>query len=154
MTPRPAASAEDEAFWRDIERAYGDSAIHGALGLSIAVVAPGEVRVAYDGTEAAGNRSRHVAGGALAAMIDSAATQAIRTLVDRRDRVVTVDLSVSFVRPAAVGERLSTVGRAEHVGGSLGVARATTTRESGEIVAIGTATLAIRRASAIEKDRK
>lgn len=153
MTPdrRPhgtaADTAEATAHWRDMERSYGRSAIHDALGLTLRVDGAGAVTVRYDGSPSAGNRSARVSGGAIAAMIDSAATQAIRTLLGPEDAVVTVDLIVSFIRSADTGQPLTTSGEVVRVGGALAFGRARTVDTNGDVVASGSATVSLRRAA-------
>ncbi|MDE3100605.1 MAG: PaaI family thioesterase [Chloroflexota bacterium] len=134
----------DERFAR-LEGAYTESPIHATLGLTLRVKAAGEVVITFDGSERTGNRSKVVAGGAIATMIDSAIVQAVRTLLDPADRTATVDLSVSFVRPGRIGRALSTTGRVDHLGRSLAVGRATTVDPDGEIVAVGLGTVSVRR---------
>lgn len=142
-----------DARWSEMEKAYSESAIHRALGLSLRVRAAGEVSVTFDGSESAGNRARGVAGGALATMVDSAVVQAVRTMLVDADRTATIDLSVSFVRAGTVGQELTATGRADHVGGSLAVGRAIVVDGAGEVVALGMVTVSIKRAGT-EKARK
>jgi uncharacterized protein (TIGR00369 family) len=137
----------DETHWREMERRYSESPIHKALGLSLHVVGPGKVIVEYDGSEAARNLNGNPAGGALAQMIDSAVFQASRTMLQPGDQAVTLDLKVSLVRAGPVSGGLSAEGRVEHVGRLTTVGEARVRDPDGRLVAIGLATLALRRSA-------
>ena len=70
----------------------------------------GVVELEYDAKPEFSNRHGTVAGGFLAAMLDSATSAPVLLLLDDGQTVVTTDLQVSFERPARVG-RLSAVSR-------------------------------------------
>jgi uncharacterized protein (TIGR00369 family) len=137
----------DEAYWREMERRYGESPIHKILGLSLHVTGPGNVIVEYDGSDAARNLNGNPAGGALAQMVDSAVFQASRTMLQPGDQAVTLDLKVSLVRAGPVIGGLATEGRVEHVGRLTTVGEARVRDPEGRLVAIGLVTLALRRSA-------
>lgn len=134
-----------EAFWREMERTYGQSAIHRVLGLSLRVIGEGEVIVEYDGRAEAGNRRGNAAGGALTEMMDSACVQASRTLLEPDDHVTTLELKVNFTRPAPAGAALTTSGRIEYIGRSTAVGLGRIEDPEGKLVAFGIVSIAIRR---------
>lgn len=139
---------EDAALWRELEGVYATVPIHRTLGLSLHIPASGRAEIRADGRESGANRGRTVAGGVLAAMVDSAACQAIRSTLALADRVVTVDLNVRFVHPGRIGETLVAIGEVDHVGGTLAVAHARVLDGDGHVVAIGSASVKLQRSGA------
>jgi uncharacterized protein (TIGR00369 family) len=144
--------AAREEFWAEMEQTYADSPIHRTLGLTLRVVAAGEVAIVFDGTPQAGNRRGHPAGGALAEMLDSAVVQAARTLVGPADQLVTLDLKMNFVAAATAGCPLSTRARIDHLGRSTVVGTGRIEDPSGNLIALGIVTVNRRRTVAVGGD--
>jgi uncharacterized protein (TIGR00369 family) len=121
-----AVSQEQRAYWDALERQYEASPIHGALGLTLRVRGGGDVVVEYDGGRAGRNRGGNVAGGSLAAMIDSAVCQAWRTLLPAEARLATIELKVNYLKAAREPEGVLTTAELQHVGRrtAVGLARA------------------------------
>lgn len=78
-------------------------------------------------------------GGAIAAMLDSAATFALMTTTDRR--WATVDIRVDYLSPAPL-HSLALKGRVIKAGGRIGRARAELQASYGTVVAVATGTFA------------
>ena len=88
------------------------------------------------------NRRGHVQGGMLAAMLDSTlAAPLLRTLAEG-ESIVTIEMKVSYVRPAAVGPILAT-GRIVERGRSIAFLAGELRNEGGELIAAGTGTFRI-----------
>ena len=141
-----AGTAELARRWRQMESAYGDSPIHLMLGLTLTVVGDGEVVVRAKVTDAAANRHGIVAGGVLAELVDSAAVQAARTRLGSRDRAVTAELNVNFLRPARPGGPLTARGSLADMSRTLAVGRADVRDDQDTLVAVGLVTVRLLRA--------
>lgn len=132
---------------RAAEAAYITSPIHKALGLVLKVDGEGGVRILYAGGPNAVNRSGNIAGGALAQMIDSAVVQACKSAIGPEDKTATLELKVNYLRPAPKGEGIVTTGTLEHLGRTTAVGIGRAVSDSGKLIALGTATVSIRRAA-------
>lgn len=132
--------------WREMERVYGESPVHRALGLSLEVPGEREALVHYDGAEAATNRRGHPAGGAIAEMVDSAVVQAAKTDLSAEDAVTTLELKINYLRSAPAGAPLTTRGLIKHLGRTTAVGVGEVRDASDALVAIGLVTVSIRRA--------
>ena len=119
------------------------------LGWEALSIEPGRVRVRYTAREAFYNPMGTVQGGFLAAMLDDAMGPALFTLLEERQHAPTLDMKVSFVRPAYAGALIAE-GRVVHKGGSVAFVEGELRTEDGELVATSTATLRIVGARALE----
>jgi acyl-CoA thioesterase len=81
-----------------------------------------------------------VHGGVTAAMLDTALGFAAGTTAPEGHHVVTVQLSLNFIRPAWRGERLIATGEVRHAGKMTAVARGELRTSEGALVASGTGT--------------
>ena len=144
----PGVMNNEAAVWKAMEDGYGESPIHGALGLSLRVVGRGVVEIHYHGSDSAANRHGVVGGGALAAMVDSAVMQACRTTFESGDQAVTLELKTNYLKPAPKGQPLVATGTVEHSGRRTAVGTARVLDEAGDLVALGTVTISIRRSAA------
>jgi uncharacterized protein (TIGR00369 family) len=79
-------------------------------------------------------------GGVLATLLDSVMGMAAGSLASEEQFVVTVQLSMNFVRPAWEGESLVATGEVCHKGKQTAVARGEVRTTSGNLVGIGSAT--------------
>jgi uncharacterized protein (TIGR00369 family) len=138
------AGADSRSFhWRDMERIYEDSPIHRTMGLTLEVCGPGRVVVHYDGAPSVENRAGHIAGGALAEMIDSAVVQASLTMLGPQAMTATLEMKVNFIRPGHPGA-LATYAEIDHLGRTTAVGHARSKDESGRVIALGLVTVSIR----------
>jgi uncharacterized protein (TIGR00369 family) len=112
------------------------------LGWSATSIEPGRVRVRYAAREEFYNPMGVVQGGFLAAMLDDAMGPALFTLLDGDQVAPTLDLKVSFLRPAYAG-RLLAEGRVVHRTRGIAFLEGTLSTEDGELVATATATARI-----------
>jgi len=120
------------------------------LGWEALSIAPGYVRVCYTASERFHNPMGTVQGGFLAAMLDDAMGPALFTLLDEGQHAPTLEMKVSFLRPAREGTLIAE-GRVVHRGGSVAFLEGTLATEGGDIVATATATARIVGAPAREK---
>ena len=132
--------------WDELEVGYKESPIHSVLGLSLKVMAAGEVEILYDGRKNATNRRGNPSGGALAQMVDSAVMQSVATLINKADLITTLELKINYLRAAEPGTPLVAKGRIEHCGKTtaLGVVRIEDMQD--RVVAVAMVTISIRRA--------
>lgn len=134
-----------EPRWQRMEEAYSRSPIHVALGLRLQVMREGQVEIHYDGSVSASNRRGVTAGGAIAAILDSAIVQSCMTLMPEDDQASTIDLKINFVRPGPPATPLVASANIEYLGGTTAVGIGHLYMPDGQLVAVGIATLAIRR---------
>lgn len=133
-------------FWDSVEgRAPMPSAAI-TLGWSLvhADIERGEVEVSFEATEDFLNPAGTVQGGFLTAMLDDTMGPALAATLDDGQYGTTIDLKVSFLRPAKPG-RLTGHGRIVHRGGTIAFLAGELLDESGQVVAVGSATTRILR---------
>lgn len=112
------------------------------LGWKALSLEPGHVRVRYTARPEFGNPQGAIQGGFLAAMLDDAMGPAAFTLLDEGSFAPTLEMKVSFLRPARAGALIAEGSvvhqsrRFMHVDGNLKT-------EDGELIATATATLVI-----------
>jgi uncharacterized protein (TIGR00369 family) len=143
------ADPQRGSHWREMERTYGESAIHRAFGMRLRVVQAGEAEVLCDPGGNSANRMGTVAGGVLAQMIDSAVLQAIRTQLGPQDGLVTVEMNVNFLRPAPVEQQLRATGYVLSLSPTLAVGRADVHDVDVQLLAVGLVTARVRRRSGV-----
>lgn len=102
----------------------------------------GEIEVSFEATEAFLNPAGTVQGGFLTAMLDDTMGPALAATLDPGLYGTTIDLKVSFLRPAKPG-RLVGRGRIVHRGGTIAFLAGELLDESGQVVAVGSATTRI-----------
>ncbi len=125
--------------------ARGDSAMPPAaalLGWEALMIQPGYVRVRYTAREEFLNPLGTVQGGFLAAMLDDAMGPALFTLLEDGQFAPTLEIKVSFFRPARAGPLIAE-GRVAHLGRSVAFLEGTLLAEDGATVATATATARI-----------
>ncbi len=129
----------------ELESHFGESPNHVSLGLTLSFAEPGIAIINYDGRREATNRRGNASGGAIAQMIDSAVMQSVGSLLAAEDFITTLEIKVNFLRPAPPGGALSARGRVEHLGRTTAVGTAAVMDSSNQLIAIGTATISVRR---------
>ena len=112
------------------------------LGWQALEIRPGHVRVRYEAREAFYNPQGVVQGGFLAAMLDDAMGPAAFTLLDEGAFAPTLELKVSFVRPARAGPLIAD-GNIVHQSRRFIRVEGRLTTEDGQLIATATATLVI-----------
>jgi uncharacterized protein (TIGR00369 family) len=114
------------------------------LGWTLSRVDPdrGEIEVFFDASSGFANPVGNVQGGFLAAMLDDTLGPALVATLPADQFAVTLDLSVSFLRPARPG-RITGAGRVLHRGGSIAFLAGDLRDDAGEVLATATATARI-----------
>lgn len=88
-----------------------------------------------------GNSRDHVHGGAIATLLDAAASRAARQANPRAAGVATIDVTVHYLRPGTTS--LTAEGQVISNGGTIAVAQSQARDAAGELVASATATFRI-----------
>jgi len=116
------------------------------LGWSLIQANPeqGEIEVSFEATDDFLNPAGTVQGGFLTAMLDDTMGPAGLRKLDPGLFAATLELKVSFLRPAEPG-RLVGRGRVVHSGGTIAFLAGELLDDSGRVVAVGSATARILR---------
>jgi uncharacterized protein (TIGR00369 family) len=112
------------------------------LGWKALELEPGHVRVRYTARPEFGNPQGAIQGGFLAAMLDDAMGPALLTLLAANQFAPTIEIKVSFLRPARPGPIIAE-GRVVHRTRSLAFLEGTLATDEGDLIAMGTATARI-----------
>jgi uncharacterized protein (TIGR00369 family) len=133
-------------FWDAVEGRAPMPTAATTLGWSLvhADIERGEVEVSFEATEDFLNPAGTVQGGFLTAMLDDTMGPALAATLDDGQYGTTIDLKVSFLRPAKPG-RLTGHGRIVHRGGTIAFLAGELLDETGQVVAVGSATTRILR---------
>jgi uncharacterized protein (TIGR00369 family) len=115
-------------------------------------VEQGIVEVEFRAREGFRNSTGTIQGGMLAAMLDSTLGPALRAALPPHDVAPTLELKVSFLRPAYPG-RLVGHGRIRHRTRSVAFLEGELRNDAGEVVATASATFRIRRRAEPEGER-
>jgi uncharacterized protein (TIGR00369 family) len=103
------------------------------LGLELEQVASGTATLGVDVRKELTQNQGVVHGGAIASLIDTATAFAIISLIAPSEKVTTVDLAISYLRPA-VGGRLRAVARVIRAGRRLFVVSAEVFDKQGKLI--------------------
>ncbi len=112
------------------------------LGWNALELEPGHVRVRYTARPEFGNPQGAIQGGFLAAMLDDAMGPALFTLLGADQFAPTIEIKVSFLRPARPGPIIAE-GRVVHRTRFLAFLEGTLATDEGDLIATGTATTRI-----------
>jgi uncharacterized protein (TIGR00369 family) len=131
-------------FWQTMNGERPAPPAAATLGWSLSWAAPerGEIEVCFDASEKLTNPVGNVQGGFLAAMLDDTLGPALVATLPDGQFAVTLELKVSFLRPAAPG-KITGAGRVVHRGGSIAFLAGELRDEQGETLATATATARI-----------
>jgi acyl-CoA thioesterase len=122
-----------------IERAIEGVPYARLLGIELEKVVPGEAILTLAIRPALSQNHGVVHGGAIASLIDTATAFAILTLLEPDERVTTVDLTISYLRPGLEG-RLRATARVLRQGRRLLNTSAEVTNEGGTLLATALST--------------
>ncbi len=112
------------------------------LGWRALHIEPGHVRVEYTARDEFCNPMGHVQGGFLAAMLDDAMGPALFTLLDEGQAAPTLEMKVSFLRPARPGVIIAEGGVLQRTRG-VAFLEGVLAAEDGTLLATATATARI-----------
>jgi uncharacterized protein (TIGR00369 family) len=104
----------------------------------------GEAECSFEATDDFRNPAGNVQGGFLTAMLDDTMGPALAATLDAGLFATTLELKVSFLRPAKPG-RLVGRGRVVHSGSTIAFLAGELLDETGQVVAVGSATARILR---------
>ena len=133
------SEAREGPFW---DMVAGRVALRGTaalLGWKPLEVESGRSRVEFQAKEEFYNPAGVVQGGFLAAMLDDTMGPAAASTVGPLEHVTTVEMKISFIRPAQAGKLIGD-GRVVHKGRSIIFAEASLSTEDGSLVATATGT--------------
>jgi len=122
-----------------IERAIEGVPYAQLLGIELEKVVPGEAILTLAIRPELSQNHGVVHGGAIASLIDTATAFAILTLLEPEERVTTVDLTISYLRPGLEG-RLRATARVLRQGRRLLNTSAEVTNEGGTLLATALST--------------
>ena len=122
-----------------IERAIEAVPYAQLLGIKLEKVVPGEAILTLTIRPELSQNYGVVHGGAIASLIDTAMAFAILTLLEPEERVTTVDLTISYLRPGLEG-RLRATARVLRQGRRLLNTSAEVTNEGGTLLATALST--------------
>jgi uncharacterized protein (TIGR00369 family) len=134
------------AFWDAVAGRAPMPTAARTLGWSLIEADPerGEIEVSFEATDDFLNPAGTVQGGFLTAMLDDTMGPALAATLDPGLFAATLELKVSFLRPAKPG-RLVGRGRVVHSGGTIAFLSGELLDGSGRVVATGSATARILR---------
>jgi len=118
------------------------------IGQAVVSAEPGRVELTWTPTEKHCTPSGAVHGGFIAMVLDNAVTLAGCSLGDLFNPVVTLNLSVEYLRPVMANETYVVVGSCVHSGKTRMVSTATLTAAGGKLAAQATASSALNQAFA------
>jgi uncharacterized protein (TIGR00369 family) len=149
MSEAPAFHGRSGPFWEFLEGRLPAPPATAMLGWALSWVAPErcEIEVFFDAHEGFSNPMGNVQGGFLAAMLDDTMGPALAATLADGEFAPTLELKVSFLRPAAPG-RITGTGRVVHRGGSIAFLAGELRNEAGEVLATASATARVIRTSA------
>lgn len=102
------------------------------LGIELDDLSPGTATLGFNVRKQLTQNHGVVHGGAIASLIDTATAFAILTLLAPRERVTTVDLTVSYLRPLSAG-RVTAVAKVVRAGRRLFVVSADVFDKDGKL---------------------
>lgn len=102
------------------------------LGIELDDLSPGTATLGFNVRKQLTQNHGVVHGGAIASLIDTATAFAILTLLTPRERVTTVDLTVSYLRPLSAG-RVTAVAKVLRAGRRLFVVSADVFDKDGKL---------------------
>lgn len=130
----------------DILRGTGDEfkmpPVAQMLGWELLEIEAGRIKVRYQAASDFLNPQGNIQGGILASMLDDVMGPAGFTVVDEGQFVPTLEMKVSFFRPAKPGPLIAE-GRLVHRSRSVAYVEGELWNEEGELIAKGSATLRI-----------
>jgi uncharacterized protein (TIGR00369 family) len=143
-----SAPARSGPFWDALDGRHPLPPAAATLGWELSWVAPerGEIEVFFDARDDFTNPIGSVQGGFLAAMLDDTLGPALVATLPDDAFAPTLELKVSFLRPASPGRIIGT-GRVVHRGGSIAFLAGELRDEAGNMLATATATARITRSA-------
>jgi uncharacterized protein (TIGR00369 family) len=124
---------------RRLQKAIASVPYAHLLGIELGHVSPGAATLGLDVRKELTQNHGVVHGGAIASLIDTAMAFAIISQLAPRERVTTVDLTISYLRPLTVG-RINAVAKVVRAGRRIFVVSADVFGEDGKLAATALST--------------
>lgn len=140
----PGGEEQDRETVEAMTALLNASPVYRHLNMRVLDAAGGRSRVRLTVAEDHKNLYGIVHGGMLATLLDSACGVAQATRLREGEALVTLDLSINYLRPARSGP-LTAEGEVVHRGQRTGVAEASVRDEAGHLVARGSCTHFVKR---------
>jgi len=139
-----AATRRSGGIWEFLAGRQPAPPAAATLGWQLSWIAPerGEIEVFFEALPAFTNPMGNVQGGFLAAMLDDTLGPALAATLDDGEFAPTLELKVSFLRPAVPG-RITGTGRVVHRGGSIAFLAGELRDGAGKVLATASATVRI-----------
>lgn len=115
------------------------------LGIEQVETGDGTVMLEMTPTEDMANAAGFVHGGMISALADSAMGRSLRTVKPDVVRAMSIDLKLSFINAARIGEKLRAAGTVVHAGRRTMVAHCRVEGKGGRLVATASGTFAVTR---------
>ena len=115
------------------------------FGFKLVDVGEGTAVVEMTTTEDMANHSGFVHGGIISALADSAMGRSLRTLKPGVARAMSIDLKLSFINAAKIGEGLRAAGKVVHAGRRTVVTECRIEGRAGRLIATASGTFAVTR---------
>jgi len=135
MTPKKVTAAQ----LRRIERAIDSVPFARLLGIELDAIEPGTATLGLTIRHELTQNHGVVHGGAIASLIDTATAFAILSLLPPAERVTTVDLTISYLRPLITG-RVTAIATVKRAGRRLLVVSADVHDATGKLAATALST--------------
>jgi len=137
---------EDEAYLEKVRALTNRSPYYRLLGMDVTEIKEGESRIQMPFRQELTHPYEIMHGGAIASLADSAVALALISLVEREERITTIEFKINFFVPIAKGN-LTGHAKIIHKGSSTAVGDVEVTDETGKLVAKVIATYSIKRGS-------
>jgi uncharacterized protein (TIGR00369 family) len=134
-------SDDESPFWAAARGEIPPPPAAQLLGWKVLEAEPGSgrIRVQFEATPAFANPLGKIQGGFLAAMLDDTLGPALATTFDTHEFAPTLELEISFIRPADPGTLIGT-GRVVHRGSSVAFLEGELRNATEDLLATATAT--------------
>jgi uncharacterized protein (TIGR00369 family) len=139
MTPTKIVTKITAAQTRRIQKAVDSVPFAHLLGIELDEISEGTATLGLQVRKKLTQNHGVVHGGAIASLIDTAMAFAIITLLAPQEKVTTVDLTVSFLRPLTEG-RITAVAKVMRAGRRLLVVSANVFAEDGKLASTALST--------------
>jgi acyl-CoA thioesterase len=133
-----------EAYLKQVMKVANSSSYYRLLGMEVKEIKEGECRIEMPFKQDLTHPYGIAHGGAIASLADSAVAMALIDLVDRKDRITTIEFKINFFASVDKGE-LEAHARIIHKGSKTAVGDVEVVNERGKLVAKLIATYSIKR---------
>jgi acyl-CoA thioesterase len=133
-----------EKYLEQVRKVANNSPYYQLLGMEVMEIKEGESKIQMPFKQALTHPYRIVHGGAIASLADSSVAMALISLVERKDRIATIEFKINFFVPVSKGH-LEAHAKIIHKGSKTAVGDVEVKNEEGKLVAKVIATYSIKR---------